>query len=55
MLLNICCLLISFFCSMIRIDCLTVNCNPVKTVIDDFIQKLYDVLVVSLRKSIQGK
>ncbi|XP_068037518.1 cytoplasmic dynein 2 heavy chain 1 isoform X5 [Anomalospiza imberbis] len=40
--------------STIRIDCLTVNCNPVKTVIDDFIQKLYDVLVVSLRKSIQA-
>uniref|UniRef100_A0A8C5IE70 DYHC2 protein n=1 Tax=Junco hyemalis TaxID=40217 RepID=A0A8C5IE70_JUNHY len=39
--------------STIRIDCLTVNCNPVKTVIDDFIQKLYDILVVSLRKSIQ--
>ncbi|XP_068004360.1 cytoplasmic dynein 2 heavy chain 1 [Melanerpes formicivorus] len=40
--------------STIRIDCLTVNCNPVKTVIDDFIQKLYDVLVSSLRKSIQA-
>ncbi|PKU41804.1 cytoplasmic dynein 2 heavy chain 1 [Limosa lapponica baueri] len=40
--------------STIRIDCLTVNCNPVKTVIDDFIQKLYDVLVISLRKSIQA-
>ncbi|KAF2973673.1 hypothetical protein EK904_004515 [Melospiza melodia maxima] len=40
--------------STIRIDCLTVNCNPVKTVIDDFIQKLYDILVVSLRKSIQA-
>ncbi|NWH26647.1 DYHC2 protein, partial [Grus americana] len=40
--------------STIRIDCLTVNCNPVKAVIDDFIQKLYDVLVISLRKSIQA-
>ncbi|XP_069664408.1 cytoplasmic dynein 2 heavy chain 1 isoform X2 [Haliaeetus albicilla] len=40
--------------STIRIDCLTVNCNPVKNVIDDFIQKLYDVLVISLRKSIQA-
>ncbi|XP_075347137.1 cytoplasmic dynein 2 heavy chain 1 isoform X3 [Mycteria americana] len=40
--------------STIRIDCLTVSCNPVKTVIDDFIQKLYDVLVISLRKSIQA-
>ncbi|XP_009693327.1 PREDICTED: cytoplasmic dynein 2 heavy chain 1-like, partial [Cariama cristata] len=41
--------------STIRIDCLTVNCSPVKTVIDDFIQKLYDVLVISLRKSIQAQ
>ncbi|KAK2517344.1 Dync2h1 [Columba guinea] len=40
--------------STIRIDCLTVNCNPVKTVIDDFIQKLYDVLVISLKRSIQA-
>ncbi|XP_040514464.1 cytoplasmic dynein 2 heavy chain 1 isoform X1 [Gallus gallus] len=40
--------------STIKIDCLTVNCNPVKTAIDDFIQKLYDVLVISLRKSIQA-
>ncbi|KAJ7398962.1 hypothetical protein BTVI_119896 [Pitangus sulphuratus] len=40
--------------STVRIDCITVNCNPVKTVIDDFIQKLYDVLVISLRKSIQA-
>ncbi|KAF1521633.1 Cytoplasmic dynein 2 heavy chain 1, partial [Eudyptes sclateri] len=40
--------------STIRIDCLTVNCNPVKTAVDDFIQKLYDVLVISLRKSIQA-
>ncbi|XP_040400085.1 cytoplasmic dynein 2 heavy chain 1 isoform X2 [Cygnus olor] len=40
--------------SIIRIDCLTVNCNPVKTAIDDFIQKFYDVLVLSLRKSIQA-
>uniref|UniRef100_A0A8B9SHL9 Cytoplasmic dynein 2 heavy chain 1 n=1 Tax=Anas platyrhynchos TaxID=8839 RepID=A0A8B9SHL9_ANAPL len=40
--------------STIKIDCLTVNCNPVKTAIDDFIQKFYDVLVISLRKSIQA-
>ncbi|NXI65822.1 DYHC2 protein, partial [Anseranas semipalmata] len=40
--------------STIKIDCLTVNCNPVKNAIDDFIQKLYDVLVISLRKSIQA-
>ncbi|OXB57863.1 hypothetical protein ASZ78_016437 [Callipepla squamata] len=41
-------------CNQFKIDCLTVNCNPVKTVIDDFIQKFYDVLVFSLRKSIQA-
>ncbi|XP_038236236.1 cytoplasmic dynein 2 heavy chain 1 isoform X1 [Dermochelys coriacea] len=40
--------------STIKIDCLIVNCNPVKTVIDDLIQKLFDVLVLSLRKSIQA-
>lgn len=53
-LLNTCCSWY-FPWSTIKIDCITVNCNPVKTAIDDFIQKLYDVLVISLRKSIQGK
>uniref|UniRef100_A0A670Y532 Dynein cytoplasmic 2 heavy chain 1 n=1 Tax=Pseudonaja textilis TaxID=8673 RepID=A0A670Y532_PSETE len=40
--------------SIVKVDCLIVNCNPVKSVIDDLIQKLYDALVMSLRKSIQG-
>ncbi|KAF7250799.1 Cytoplasmic dynein 2 heavy chain 1 [Varanus komodoensis] len=40
--------------STVKVDCITVNCNPVKSVIDDLIQKLYDVLVMSLRKSIQA-
>ncbi|XP_072467338.1 cytoplasmic dynein 2 heavy chain 1 isoform X1 [Notamacropus eugenii] len=40
--------------STVKVDCLNINCNPVKTVIDDLIQKLFDVLVVSLRKSIQA-
>uniref|UniRef100_A0A4W3JMF3 Cytoplasmic dynein 2 heavy chain 1 n=1 Tax=Callorhinchus milii TaxID=7868 RepID=A0A4W3JMF3_CALMI len=39
--------------SVIKVDCITINCNPVKAVIDDLIQKLFDVLLLSLRKSIQ--
>ncbi|XP_043928516.1 cytoplasmic dynein 2 heavy chain 1 isoform X1 [Protopterus annectens] len=38
--------------STIKVDCITINCNPVKTVVDDLIQKLFDALVLSLRKSI---
>ncbi|KAF7666054.1 hypothetical protein LDENG_00118150 [Lucifuga dentata] len=37
-----------------KVDCITVNCEPVKTVIDDLIQRLFDTLLISLRKSIQG-
>ncbi|OBS69904.1 hypothetical protein A6R68_01554 [Neotoma lepida] len=37
----------------VKVDCLNINCSPVKTVIDDLIQKLFDVLVLSLKKSIQ--
>ena len=33
-------------------DCITVNTLPVKTVIDDHIQQLYDALMNSLRRSI---
>uniref|UniRef100_A0A803SUA0 Dynein cytoplasmic 2 heavy chain 1 n=1 Tax=Anolis carolinensis TaxID=28377 RepID=A0A803SUA0_ANOCA len=40
--------------STVKVDCILVNCNPVKSVIDDLIQKLYDILVMSLRKSIQA-
>ncbi|KAM9321467.1 cytoplasmic dynein 2 heavy chain 1 [Gastrophryne carolinensis] len=40
--------------STIKIDCMTINCNPVKTVIDDLIQKLFDSLLISLKKSIQA-
>uniref|UniRef100_A0A8C5PP60 Cytoplasmic dynein 2 heavy chain 1 n=1 Tax=Leptobrachium leishanense TaxID=445787 RepID=A0A8C5PP60_9ANUR len=39
--------------STIKVDCMTINCNPVKTVIDDLIQKLFDSLLISLKKSIQ--
>ncbi|XP_047450013.1 cytoplasmic dynein 2 heavy chain 1 isoform X3 [Mugil cephalus] len=37
-----------------KVDCITVNCEPVKAAIDDLIQKLFDMLLLSLRKSIQG-
>ncbi|KAH0625160.1 hypothetical protein JD844_033332 [Phrynosoma platyrhinos] len=40
--------------STVKVDCIIVNCNPVKSVVDDLIQKLYDILVMSLRKSIQA-
>ncbi|XP_030099868.1 cytoplasmic dynein 2 heavy chain 1 isoform X1 [Mus musculus] len=39
--------------SAVKVDCLNINCSPVKTVIDDLIQKLFDLLVLSLKKSIQ--
>lgn len=41
--------------SAVKVDCLSINCSPVKTVIDDLIQKLFDLLVLSLKKSIQSK
>ncbi|KAM9359311.1 cytoplasmic dynein 2 heavy chain 1 isoform 6-T6 [Symphorus nematophorus] len=37
-----------------KVDCITVSCEPVKAVIDDLIQRLFDLLLLSLRKSIQG-
>uniref|UniRef100_A0A672FSM8 Cytoplasmic dynein 2 heavy chain 1 n=1 Tax=Salarias fasciatus TaxID=181472 RepID=A0A672FSM8_SALFA len=37
-----------------KVDCITVNCEPVKAVIDDLIQRLFDILLLSLRKSIQA-
>uniref|UniRef100_A0A8C5YQN7 Cytoplasmic dynein 2 heavy chain 1 n=1 Tax=Marmota marmota marmota TaxID=9994 RepID=A0A8C5YQN7_MARMA len=40
--------------SSVKVDCLNINCNPVKTVIDDLIQKLFDMLILSLKKSIQA-
>lgn len=35
-----------------KIDCITVNTMPVKTFIDDLIQRLFDALLASLRKAI---
>ncbi|XP_053561557.1 cytoplasmic dynein 2 heavy chain 1 [Bombina bombina] len=40
--------------SVIKVDCMTINCSPVKSVIDDLIQKLFDSLLISLKKSIQA-
>ncbi|RXM28913.1 Cytoplasmic dynein 2 heavy chain 1 [Acipenser ruthenus] len=40
--------------STAKVDCITINCNPVKAVIDDLIQRLFDALLLSLRKSIQA-
>ncbi|XP_056229968.1 cytoplasmic dynein 2 heavy chain 1 isoform X2 [Seriola aureovittata] len=37
-----------------KVDCITVNCEPVKAIIDDLIQRLFDMLLLSLKKSIQG-
>uniref|UniRef100_W5MJK1 Cytoplasmic dynein 2 heavy chain 1 n=1 Tax=Lepisosteus oculatus TaxID=7918 RepID=W5MJK1_LEPOC len=37
-----------------KVDCITINCDPVKAVIDDLIQRLFDALLMSLRKSIQA-
>ncbi|KAH3831149.1 hypothetical protein DPMN_104411, partial [Dreissena polymorpha] len=36
----------------VKIDCITVNTMPVKAVIDDHIQRLFDALLNSLRKAI---
>lgn len=45
---------LSFSPSQEKVDCVTVNCEPVKAVIDDLIQRLFDMLLLSLRRSIQG-
>ncbi|KAK2847119.1 hypothetical protein Q5P01_010118 [Channa striata] len=37
-----------------KVDCITVNCEPVKSITEDLIQRLFDMLLLSLRKSIQG-
>jgi len=40
--------------SEIKVDCIRVNAMPIKTVIDDHIQRLFDALLSSLRRSIQS-
>ncbi|KAL1260293.1 hypothetical protein QQF64_008120, partial [Cirrhinus molitorella] len=37
-----------------KVDCITVNCEPVRVSVDDLIQRLFDALLMSLRRSIQG-
>ncbi|XP_077984893.1 cytoplasmic dynein 2 heavy chain 1-like [Glandiceps talaboti] len=39
---------------VIKVDCITVSTTPVKAVIDDHIQRLFDALLLSLRKSISS-
>ena len=41
------------FCfSEIKVDCIAVSTTPVKSVIDDHIQRLFDALLNSLRRAI---
>lgn len=39
--------------SEIKVDCIRVSCIPIKSIIDDHIQRLFDALLGSLRRSIQ--
>ncbi|XP_071846316.1 cytoplasmic dynein 2 heavy chain 1-like isoform X2 [Apostichopus japonicus] len=38
--------------SEIKVDCISVSCTPVKAAIDDQIQRLFDALLFSLRRSV---
>lgn len=40
------------FFSEVKVDCITVNTMPLKSFIDDLIQRLFDAQVNALRKSI---
>lgn len=40
--------------SEIKVDCIRVSCIPIKSIIDDHIQRLFDALLGSLRKSIMA-
>ncbi len=42
-------------CSTEKVDCITVNCEPVRVAVDDLIQRLFDALLTFLRRSIQGE
>ena len=44
-----------WYSSQAKVDCITVNLMPVKAVIDDHIQRLFDALVNSLRKAINNE
>ena len=41
-----------YISSQIKVDCISVNTTPVKAVIDDHIQRLFDALMNTLRKAI---
>ena len=42
------------FLSQAKVDCITVNLMPVKAIVDDHIQHLFDALVSSLRRAINS-
>lgn len=43
----------SFLCyRSVKIDCITVSTSPVKSSIDDLLAKLFDTLLISLRRSV---
>ncbi len=42
-----------YFSSEVKVDCVVVSTGPVKTAIDDLLQRLYDTLTFTLRHSIQ--
>lgn len=44
--------LIAFTFRSIKIDCIQVSTTPAKNTIDDLIQRLFDALLISLRRSI---
>ena len=44
---------VSFCDSEIKVDCIRVSAIPIKSIIDDHIQRLFDALLGSLRRSIQ--
>lgn len=46
--------IMSFFRSVINIDCITVSTLPTKATIDNHIQQLFDALLSQLRKSISS-
>ena len=41
--------------SEIKVDCIRVSTVPVKSVIDDHIQRLFDALLLTLKKAIQSE
>ena len=51
---SLCDVVHSLDCSTIRVDCVTVSTLPVKSSVDDHLQRLHDALLGALRHSIQA-